>query len=272
MSGRTRASDDNSRAALLAKTISRARICFRERDSASLASNPSLVSCSSFGAPRAPRDRLGMLVHADKEVVLAAVSQNGHALKHASEALRRDKEVVEQDGRALEYASEALRGDKEVVLAAVKQDGLQLRHASALKNDKEVVLEAVKQDGRALLYASKALCGDKEVVLAAVAQNGFALRFASETLSYDFEMRLVHARHGRVETAVKIVKELHELTKHLELTIGRAVELLKYHNDPTLQDAVQRLSEEFYAPESGVGYKSSKRDFEKAFGVDSKNS
>ena len=41
----------------------------------------------------------------DKEYVLAAVAQNGHALK---------------------YASAELKNDKEVVLAAVAQDGVAL--------------------------------------------------------------------------------------------------------------------------------------------------
>ena len=48
-------------------------------------------------------------------------------LIYTSEELRADKEVVmaavKNDGFALEYASEELKADREVVMAAVKNDG-----------------------------------------------------------------------------------------------------------------------------------------------------
>eukprot|EP01051_Picozoa_sp_SAG22_P020497 SAG22_NODE_4161_length_1362_cov_19.376880_3_plen_253_part_01 len=97
----------------------------------------------------------------DREVVLAAVAQDGGALVYAAEGLRGDREVVlaavAQDGGALGHAAEGLRGDREVVLAAVAQygqsAGLVLEHAAAeLQGDREVVLAAVAQDGGALVY------------------------------------------------------------------------------------------------------------------------
>ena len=66
----------------------------------------------------------------DKEVILAAVKQNGHALEFADEKLKADKEVVlaalKQSGYALEYADEKLKADKKIVLAAVKKYGYAL--------------------------------------------------------------------------------------------------------------------------------------------------
>ena len=48
--------------------------------------------------------------------------------------LRGDRDVVlaavQQDGDALEYASAELQADREVVLAAVQQDGYALEYAS----------------------------------------------------------------------------------------------------------------------------------------------
>ena len=48
----------------------------------------------------------------DREVVLAAVKQNGYALEYAAEELKEDREValvaVTQDGDALEYGAEGL--------------------------------------------------------------------------------------------------------------------------------------------------------------------
>jgi len=55
--------------------------------------------------------------------VLAAVEQDGGALRYASEEIKANKKVVlgavSQCCWALEYASEELRDDEEVVLAAV---------------------------------------------------------------------------------------------------------------------------------------------------------
>ena len=65
-----------------------------------------------------------------------------------------------------------LMADREVVLAAVKQSGWALEHASdELKADRDLVLAAVEQDGKALEYASDELKADREVVLAARKQN-----------------------------------------------------------------------------------------------------
>ena len=69
---------------------------------------------------------------------------------------------------ALEHASDALKDDREIVLEAVKQNWLALEYASAaLKDDREIVLEAVKQDGSALRFASAVLKNDREIVLKA---------------------------------------------------------------------------------------------------------
>lgn len=61
----------------------------------------------------------------DKEIVLAAVSQNGHALRYASVDLRSDKEVVlravSQRGIAIRYAAPSLAADHEVKAAAMHQ-------------------------------------------------------------------------------------------------------------------------------------------------------
>ncbi len=54
----------------------------------------------------------------EKDMVLAAVKQNGEALRYASTELQGDKEVVlaavAQDGDAFEYASKELQEDEEV--------------------------------------------------------------------------------------------------------------------------------------------------------------
>ena len=54
----------------------------------------------------------------------------------------------------------ALKDDREIVLEAAKQDGCARLRLAALKDDREIVLEAVKQNGTALKYASAALKDD----------------------------------------------------------------------------------------------------------------
>jgi len=62
--------------------------------------------------------------------------------------------------------------DKALVLAAVKDYGLSLKHASpALQADRQVVMAAVKNNGMAIDYASPALKKDKVIVKAAAAQE-----------------------------------------------------------------------------------------------------
>ena len=74
---------------------------------------------------------------ADKEVVLAAVKQNGLALEYADKKLKADKEVVlaavKQDADALRFADKKLRADKKIVMAKTK---------AQIKNFKKLEQEA----------------------------------------------------------------------------------------------------------------------------------
>ncbi len=116
------------------------------------------------------------LFRKDKDVVLAAVSQNSSALEYASEELQADRDVVmvavRQTGFALAYASNVLKADRAFMLEAVRQNGFALRYASAeLKADREVVLAAVRQKDSAIYFASDKLQADLKVVLAAAWQG-----------------------------------------------------------------------------------------------------
>ena len=67
--------------------------------------------------------------------MLAAVRQNGDAMRYTgSERLLDDRDVVmaavQQNGLALGWASERLRDDPAVVRAAVRQNGDAVRYAS----------------------------------------------------------------------------------------------------------------------------------------------
>ena len=85
--------------------------------------------------------------------------------------------------------------EKAKTLAAVTQEGIALRYASAeMQNERDVVLTAVKQNGIALDYASGEMKNDRDVVLAAVKQKCSALKFAMKA---DPELLRVARAHPR---------------------------------------------------------------------------
>ena len=131
----------------------------------------------------------------DREVVLAAVNQCGRALRHAPAGIRGEQDIllaaVRREGHALQLAAAAMRADRTVVLAAVGETGSALRLAAAeLRADKQVVLTAVVADGQALQHASPELQADPEVVEAAVRKDGTALDHAPAELRADEQIVL----------------------------------------------------------------------------------
>lgn len=137
------------------------------------------------------------------EIVLAAVRRDGLALKYARKEFKsgRYREIalaaVTQNGHALQHVCAALKSDREVVLAAVTHNGAALKHAAELlKIDRGVVLRAVGQDGCALQYAQNSLDMDREVVITAVSQTAWALQFVAEALQHDEHVLSAVAKHG----------------------------------------------------------------------------
>ncbi len=131
----------------------------------------------------------------DREIVLAAVQQNGEALELVDESFKKDREIVlaavQQNGGAFKYADESLKKDREIVGAAVQQEGLSLKYADkSFQKDREIVWAAIQQRGWALDYADKSLKKDREIVLAAVKQNFLAFLYADASFKKDREIVL----------------------------------------------------------------------------------
>jgi len=123
-----------------------------------------------------------------KEVVTAAVKNNGQALEFASPSMQEDKEVVmaavRNDGSAIQFASASLQKDKDVLLASVKNNIYAIYTYRELQHDKDIFMAAVPI-GYSLQFASPALRADKEFILSLVKKNGMALEFASFALKQD---------------------------------------------------------------------------------------
>jgi len=114
-----------------------------------------------------------------RETILIALCQNGLALQYSPLC---DQEfalaAVQENGMALRYCSPSVGSNKDVVLAAVRENGDALQFASVtLQNDRDVVLAAVTQHGSALLYASHMFRIDLDIVLAAVASDGVSVQY-----------------------------------------------------------------------------------------------
>lgn len=144
---------------------------------------------------------VGEHLQSDREIVIAAVGSYVNALFYANDVLKNDREVVLKavrfSGFALHYASPRLRSDAEVVLSAVTNFGNALSYASSeVQNNKEVVLPAVKQEGKAFQFSSIQLQHDKEVVLAAVTQDWKALVWAAPALREEAEILSVACLHN----------------------------------------------------------------------------
>ena len=176
----------------------------------------------------------------DKDIVLAAVNQDGMALEYAHDDLKDNREVVEaaleSEGVALRYASQALKSDKDVILAAVRKNGSALQYVNdEFKQDREVVLAAVKKNGYAFRFASDALKGNGDVVKAAVQQCGFALKFASVALKSDKEIVKAAVRQCglALEYASEPLKGDKEIVKAAVQQNGAA---LKYASEPLKGD------------------------------------
>merc|ERR1712224_1107117 len=165
---------------------------------------------------------------ADREVALLAVRGSGSLLKHASEALHNDRQLVsaavKTDSNALFlYPHELWDADlvltalaaipnksgysyrsfmdsehvkrvfdqRHFMMEALEKDPLNLRFASKeLRSDKELVLYAVKLCWKALEFASYELRSDQDVVTAALAQTPLALQFAADTIKDDYDLVL----------------------------------------------------------------------------------
>eukprot|EP00971_Amphidinium_carterae_P041499 814841-Amphidinium_carterae.1 len=102
---------------------------------------------SSAGARRASLEFAAEELQGDREIVLVAVQDDGHALQYATEALRGDHKIVlaavQKDGGALRYATEAVRADPEIVQAAVQEYEFAFRFAAdCLLEDANFATEA----------------------------------------------------------------------------------------------------------------------------------
>jgi len=94
--------------------------------------------------------------------------------------------------------------DRQSALATLTKEGYKLRDMPQYMNDKELVLAAVKDYGLSLKHASPTLQADRQVVMAAVKNNGMAIDYASPALKKDKAiMKAAAAQEKALDDAMK---------------------------------------------------------------------
>jgi hypothetical protein len=132
----------------------------------------------------------------DKELQLAAVKQDGNAIKYIDNPSEEVQlAAVKQDGNAIYHIDNP---SEEVQLAAVKQDGIAIKHID--NPSEEVQLAAVKQDGLAIRYIDNP---SEEVQLAAVKQDGIAIRWID-----NLSEKIIRAAMNQYGFAIYYIKHL----------------------------------------------------------------
>merc|ERR1712183_1151165 len=95
-------------------------------------------------------------------------------LEHCTDELQSQRDVVKaavsQEGSALRFATEELQGDDEILMEAAMAGGSLTFATDHMRRNRRVVMAAVKRQGTALKDASKEIQGDHDIVLAAVQQ------------------------------------------------------------------------------------------------------
>jgi len=178
---------------------------------------------------------------ADKDIVLAAVRNNGRALYYASDDLKDDQNVVlaavSNDGRALDFATKKCRSDKLIVLAAVNNNPLALYYAgNDLKKDnkilgvqensyRKVIINKVIQDGLQLRLLEDKWKADKAVVLKAVQNFGLELNCAADDLKNSKEIVLaaVTSYGWALQYAGEALRDNQQIVKAAVLNNGSAL-------------------------------------------------
>ena len=104
-----------------------------------------------------------------KEEVLKAIKKNPYHLLYANEIYKKDKEVIKaalkNDGRALEYVSNEIKNDEDIIFASITSS----KNPNKLENDllkknKSFIKKALKNNPYVLLDADKSLKEDKELI------------------------------------------------------------------------------------------------------------
>ena len=142
-------------------------------------------------------------IYRNRDIVFVAVRQRGKYIEHADSSLRDDKELamaaVQNDGCAIRFLSARLRHFRSVAVAALLQNVDAFEHTRHFNGDKEIMLHVVSKCGWYFQFATDQLRDDRVVAAAAVGSNGYMLQYVSRRLRDDLEIvKIAIARNSSV--------------------------------------------------------------------------
>lgn len=133
-----------------------------------------------------------MMDWSNKEEVVKRLGCDGTEIRKVDFSIRGEMEVmlaaVKENGLALKFIPPETDNFRTVALAAVAQNGYALEFVGdTLKSDKEVVLEAVKNKGWALYYAPMPLRNEKDFVRQCLSSNIESIKYVGDDIKADKE-------------------------------------------------------------------------------------
>ncbi|EFC46261.1 predicted protein [Naegleria gruberi] len=131
----------------------------------------------------------------DRDVVLAAIKQNGTIFQTIDEKWKEDLEIVstaiDSDPMNLKFLPNHFKSDRSLVMKAVTSNGFALKFAgSSFQRDKQIVLSSFTSNGKAVEFVHKSLWLDEEIVRCASRKTGRCLFHASECIKSNKELAL----------------------------------------------------------------------------------
>jgi len=114
---------------------------------------------------------------ADRGIVMAAVKQTGHALQYASDDFKADRGIVmaavkrHMHENALHYAPDQLKVDRNIVMAVVNQQESALSRASVMEHQNKLLEKSVETQAKQIQELEVALASSRPIESVDLAQE-----------------------------------------------------------------------------------------------------
>ncbi len=120
-----------------------------------------------------------LLSHDD--IAIDVVGTYGFFLSILTPEQRANKKIVlaavRQDGWSVKHASDQLKGDRDVAIAATIQNPWAIQYLTAFWEDKKFILPLIKRDPHIIQYVSIRLRRDPDIIRRALETNGLCLKY-----------------------------------------------------------------------------------------------
>jgi hypothetical protein len=170
----------------------------------------------------------------DRNIVMAAVSQDGKAIEYAPEAFLMDKELFLQalrtDAGIIRLLPAGLQADRDIFMTAIKT-----AHAEAGRWDKTLVKEDILQ------FADKSILSDPEFAEEIVALSGSSIKYFSDDIRNTKAIGLKAVRNDW-RTLEHLSKELRGDRDIVLLAMQQDIRALKFATKDLRADPVVILA------------------------------